>query len=163
MEQFPASQIAVNVNVPDVEQRLETSLSGSQDRHRRLVLDQEIMDSAGFSQQLANGRGADDTAEATLNEKLDKISHEFSNLITCSICQNDICMLETSRCIAIKQGSVEAMIHELSNTPYSIGKDQKHCYQIDKLRYQCLALDEESKSLTNEQGIPTYFATLHKN
>jgi len=72
-------------------------------------------------------------------------------------------MLETSRCIAIKQGSIEAIIHELSNTPYSIGKDQKHCYQIERLRYQCLALDEESKSLTNEQGIPTYFATIHKN
>ena len=54
MTQFPASQIAVNVDVPDFEQRLETLLLGLQDRHCCLMLNQEFMDPADPSLQLAN-------------------------------------------------------------------------------------------------------------
>ena len=72
-------------------------------------------------------------------------------------------MLETSRRIAIKQGSVETIILKLANTSYDVGKDWKHCYQTDGPQYQYLALDEELKSLTLEQGILTYFTTIHEN
>ena len=72
-------------------------------------------------------------------------------------------MLETSRHIAIKQGSVKTMIPKLANTLYSVGKNRKHHYQTDGLQYQYLALDEELKSLTLKQGILTYFVTSHEN
>ena len=56
-------------NVPDFEQRLETLLSGSQDRHCHLMFDQESTDQADPSLQLANRQGAEDTAEAMLNTR----------------------------------------------------------------------------------------------
>ena len=108
-------------------------------------------------------RGADDTAEAILKEKPNQTPHDLLSLIKCCICRNDVCMLETLRRIAIKQGSVETMILKLANTSYDVGKNWKHCYQTDGLQYQYSALNEELKSLTIEQGISIYFAAIHEN